>query len=166
MRVCDVGPVKPSAMRWSVGSNAWSTEKAPARRLSTELESSMLPVRSSSRTTSTGATGRLPHRPVQAADEMTPELPLFTLTARPNVYGRVTLSLRMIVLQTSVWTATGSQGAQHTTVVHSHCGLFAANDTLHTAGMSLTRGRPAPSTPMRQAYFTEGSGTFPLGMPG
>ena len=61
---------------------------APSRRLSTELESSMLPVRSSSTRASTGASGNDPHTPLQAADERTPVLPLLTPTARPNEYWR------------------------------------------------------------------------------
>ena len=121
----------------------------------------MLPVRSRIRTTSTGAISDPPQAPLQAADMIVPVLPLLTPTARPNVYCRVTLLARMIVLQMSVGFATGSHGAQHTTPVHFHCELFAANETLHTPGMSMTRGSPLLSIPMRQANEVAGAATPP-----
>ena len=47
----------------------------------------MLPVRSMTRTTSTGDSGLVPHGPLHAADTTTPVEPWFTPTTRPKVKG-------------------------------------------------------------------------------
>ena len=61
------------------------------------------------------------------------------------------------MLQISVLIATGSHGAQQTAPVHFHWELFAANDTLHTPGMSATRGSPFVSIPIRHAKAVVGA---------
>ena len=82
------------------------------------------------------------------------------------------------MLQISLARATGSHGAQHTAVVQLHAGSLAGRGvpgmavelpvvTLHTAGMSVIRGSPAGSMPMRHAYLTSGMDGLPPGdMPG
>ena len=151
-----LGPTVPKAIHWSSGLYALRTVSAAAWALSVSAPS-MLGVRSTISTRSTGAEGFPPHAPLQAAEITVWVVPVLMPTAPPKPYCTVAASSRTTVLQVSP--SSGMQTELQILALHVQ-EAFPPGSQM--AGTSLNRGEP-PTLPMMQRNPTVTPGGRPPG---